>query len=58
MPKKVWVIWDTGIKNSRATNQLSVDNMKKKVNESGFDLIIIDNNNIKDYVKQETLDRI
>ena len=58
LPKKVWVIWDKGIKNSKATNQLSVDNMRKKVKESGFELTVIDNANIKDYVKQETLDRI
>ena len=50
MPKKVWIIWDTGIKNSRATNQLSVDNMRKKAKESGFELTVIDNTNIKDYI--------
>ena len=52
MPKKVWVIWDTGIKNSRATNQLSVDNMRKKAKESGFELTVVDKINFKDYVEQ------
>ena len=58
LPKKVWVIWDTGIKNSRATNQLSVENMRKKAKESGFELTVIDKINFKNYVKQETLSRI
>ena len=58
MPKKVWVIWDTGIKNSRASNQLSVNYMRKKVKESGFELTVVDKINFKEYVEQETLDRI
>ena len=52
LPKKAWVIWDTGIQNSKATNQMSVEHMRKKVKESGFELTVVDNTNMKDHVKQ------
>ena len=48
----MWVIWDTGIKNSRASNQLSVDYMRKKVKESGFELTVVDKISFKEYVGQ------
>ena len=50
IPKKVWVIWDAGIKNSRATNQMAVENMRRKAKLSGFELTVVDSANAEQYV--------
>ena len=58
LPKKVWAIWDSGLKNSKAVHQLAVANMRRKVKESGFTLYFVDKSNVGEYLEKEVLDKI
>ncbi len=52
LPKKVWLYWDSGFENSSAANQLCLENIKVNAKQAGFEVILVTDKNLIDYLPQ------
>ena len=58
LTRKVWVIWDKGLEHSPISNQLAIENMRRKASASGFELTVVSTENVQELIGKETHDRI
>lgn len=58
LPKKIWVYWHNGIQNAQLSNQICVEAIRRRGRESGFELNVVSEDNLKDFLDQQTIARI
>jgi mannosyltransferase OCH1-like enzyme len=58
LPRIIWLFWDSGHENAPLSNQLAVESIKRRAKESGFEVKLVNNNNVHLYLDNETLARI
>lgn len=54
----IWVYWSAGIENSNIIYQLCADNIRRNGLESGFQLNIVSDDNIHEYLDNSTIESI
>ena len=55
LPKLIWVYWNEGIENSNIIYQLCADNLRRNGLESGFQLNIVSDDNLHEFLDNETI---
>ena len=58
LPKIIWVYWDKGLKNSRASTQLCVENLRRMGAISGLVVNEVNDTNLGSYLDDEILAKI
>jgi hypothetical protein len=58
LPKKLWIFWDSGVENASAASQLCVLNLVKNAKLAGFEVHLVNDSNLKDYLSQSEISRI
>ena len=57
LPKIVWLFWYTGLKRASIGNAVCIENLRRRAEESGFEVREVNNSNIEHYIGKELNER-
>ncbi len=58
LPRKIWIYWHDGLEKSNIIYQLCADNLERYGRASGFQVNIVSDSNLNEYLSTETIQKI